>query len=61
MHLAKGIHAYNYSDISILDIIFRTFKIPKEYENETAFYDGASSNAWDILIFKGVSEIENGH
>jgi sterol desaturase/sphingolipid hydroxylase (fatty acid hydroxylase superfamily) len=61
VHHAKGIHAYNYSDISIFDIIFGTFKNPKEYENETGFYDGASSKVWDMLTFKDVSEIENEH
>lgn len=61
VHHAKGIHAYNYSDISVFDIIFGTFKNPKEYENETGFYDGASSKVWDMLTFKDVGEIENEH
>jgi sterol desaturase/sphingolipid hydroxylase (fatty acid hydroxylase superfamily) len=60
VHHAKGIHAYNYSDISVFDIIFGTFKNPKKYENETGFYDGASSKVWDMLTFKDVGEIENG-
>lgn len=61
VHHAKGIHAYNYSDISVFDIIFGTFKNPKEYENETGFYDGASSKVWDMLTFKDVGEVENEH
>ena len=55
IHHAKGIHAYNYSDFPVFDIIFGTFKNPKGYENETGFYDGASSRVVDMLLFKDVS------
>ncbi|WP_055392772.1 sterol desaturase family protein [Flagellimonas eckloniae] len=56
VHHAKGIHAYNYSDIPLFDIIFGTFKNPKGYENETGFYHGASTKIWDMLTFKDVSK-----
>jgi len=56
VHHAKGIHAYNYSDISLFDIIFGTFNNPKRYEHETGFYDGASKRVWDMLTFKDINK-----
>ena len=56
IHHAKGIHAYNYSDLPIFDIIFGTFKNPKNYENETGFYIGASRRVLDMLLFRNVDQ-----
>ena len=41
VHHAKGIHAYNYSDLPLFDILFGTFRNPKGFEHETGFYQGA--------------------
>lgn len=56
IHHAKGIHAYNYSDLPIFDIIFGTFKNPKNYEYDTGFYLGASKRIWDMILFKNVEK-----
>lgn len=56
LHHAKGIHAYNYSDISLFDILFGTFKNPKGYRHETGFYHGASAKVKEMLLFKDVSK-----
>ncbi len=56
LHHAKGIHAYNYSDISLFDMLFGTFKNPKKFEHETGFYQGASSKVRQMLIFKDISK-----
>ena len=58
VHHAKGVHAYNYSDLPIFDIIFGTFNNPKGYEHETGFYKGASSRILEMLAFKDVSKKE---
>jgi len=55
IHHAKDIHAFNYSDIPVFDIIFGTFKNPKEYSHESGFYYGASSKVIDMLMFKDIS------
>jgi sterol desaturase/sphingolipid hydroxylase (fatty acid hydroxylase superfamily) len=55
MHHARGVHAYNYSDLPVYDIIFGTFNNPKDFVNETGFYDGASARMLDMLTFKDVS------
>ena len=56
LHHAKGIHAYNYSDISIYDQLFGTWKNPKGFEFENGFYDGASTRIADMLLFKDVAK-----
>lgn len=56
VHHAKGIHAYNYSDVAIYDILFGTWKNPKGFEHENGFYDGASSRVMDMLLFRDVAK-----
>jgi len=56
LHHAKGIHAYNYSDISIYDILFGTWKNPKGFEFENGFYHGSSSRIMDMFLFRDVAE-----
>lgn len=55
VHHGRGIHKYNYSDFPIFDILFGTFKNPKEFNTETGFYDGASVRILDMLVFKDVT------
>ncbi|WP_234110810.1 MULTISPECIES: sterol desaturase family protein [Chryseobacterium] len=54
LHHAKGIHAYNYSDLPLFDLIFGTFRNPKEFSKETGFYDGASSKITKMMLFKDI-------
>ena len=56
VHHAKGIHAYNYSDLPIFDILFGTFKNPKDFEYETGFYHGASARVGQMLMFRDISK-----
>ena len=56
IHHAKGIHAHNYAGIALYDIIFGTFKNPKEHKYETGFYHGASAKLKDMLLFKDISK-----
>ena len=58
VHHARGVHAYNYSDLPLFDILFGTFKNPEKYVPETGFYQGASNRVADMLLFKDVSEEE---
>ncbi len=55
LHHAKGVHAYNYSDIPLFDMIFGTFKNPRTYQHETGFYRGASSKVKEMLFFQDIS------
>lgn len=56
IHHQKGVHAYNYSDFPIFDIIFGTFKNPKSFESEIGFFEGCSKKLKDILLFKDISK-----
>jgi sterol desaturase/sphingolipid hydroxylase (fatty acid hydroxylase superfamily) len=55
-HHAQGIHKYNYSDLPLFDIVFGTFKNPKNFDHKTGFYNGASSRLWDMLKGKDVTQ-----
>lgn len=59
LHHAKGIHAYNYGDITIYDMLFGTWKNPKHFEYENGFYMGASSKIADMLLFRDVSKAKD--
>ncbi len=54
IHHQKDVHAFNYSDLPLFDIIFGTFNNPKNFVKETGFYYGASSRVSDMLMFKDV-------
>ena len=56
IHHGKGIHRYNYADLPLIDMIFGTFKNPKNYEKETGFYVGASARIKDMFLFRDVSK-----
>lgn len=58
VHHSKGVHAFNYSDLPLFDIIFGTFRNPRGYVKETGFYIGASSRLKDMLMFKKVDKAD---
>lgn len=55
VHHARGIHQYNYSDLPLFDILFGTFRNPKEFASEAGFYDGASAKLPQMLAFKDIA------
>ena len=55
LHHAKGVHAFNYSDLPLFDIILGTFKNPKEFASETGFYNGASTRIVEMMMFKDIN------
>ena len=56
VHHARGIHAYNYSDFPVFDLMFGTFKNPVDFQDEYGFYDGGSSHVMDMLLFKDLEK-----
>jgi sterol desaturase/sphingolipid hydroxylase (fatty acid hydroxylase superfamily) len=58
VHHGRGVHAFNYSDLPLFDIIFGTFRNPRYYVDETGFYNGASNRIGDMLLFKDITEEE---
>jgi sterol desaturase/sphingolipid hydroxylase (fatty acid hydroxylase superfamily) len=55
LHHARGVHAGNYADLPLLDMLFGTFRNPATFAPRQGFYDGASSRVWDMLRFRDVS------
>ena len=55
VHHAKGVHAYNYSDLPIFDILFGTFKNPAAFENKIGFYKGASAKIPAMLLCQDIA------
>lgn len=57
VHHARGVHAHNYADLPLWDMVFGTFHNPKgdAPKRTQGFYDGASSRLLDMLLFRDVS------
>ena len=51
-------HAYNYADLPLWDLVFGTFRNPPDGATRPAqgFYDGASARVWEMLAFRDVSK-----
>lgn len=56
VHHQKGIHAFNYCSIPLIDILFKTFRNPAAYVKENGFYNGASARVKEMLLFKEVDQ-----
>ena len=55
VHHETGIHAYNYSDLPIFDIMFGTFKNPKHFSKDIGLYKGSSTKVKELLLCKDIS------
>ena len=50
-------HAWNYANFPVWDMIFGTYRNPRELvATAHGFYDGASRRIIDMLAFRDVSE-----
>ena len=49
LHHERGVHARNYGDLPLFDIIFGTFANPAEANNEVGFHDGGSKQVGALL------------
>ena len=58
LHHGRGIHAGNYADLPLIDLLFGTFKNPEEFPCQTGFYDGASVRVADMLVGRDVTSHE---
>ena len=54
-HHERGVHARNYSDLPIFDLLFGTFYNPADFASATGFYDGASARLGEMLAMRDVS------
>ena len=49
LHHERDVHARNYGDLPLFDIIFGTFANPREADNEVGFYEGGSKKLGPLL------------
>ncbi len=54
-HHGRGLHAYNYSDLALFDLLLGTLYNPDDFAPEAGFYDGASQRVADMLLMRDVS------
>jgi sterol desaturase/sphingolipid hydroxylase (fatty acid hydroxylase superfamily) len=54
-HHERGVHAGNYSDLPLFDILFGTFHNPRDFAAQNGFTDGASGRVVDMLLARDVS------
>ena len=55
VHHGRGVHAYNYADLPLWDMLFGTFRNPATIDAQAGFYDGASSRVAEMIAFQDVS------
>lgn len=52
VHHERGVHAFNYCDFPLIDMVFGTFRNPGEWKKKAGFYDGASRKLGHLLAFR---------
>lgn len=55
IHHQRGVHAYNYGDLPIFDILFGTFRNAKEWQEEAGFHEGSTRQIGEMLAFRKIS------
>jgi sterol desaturase/sphingolipid hydroxylase (fatty acid hydroxylase superfamily) len=55
VHHQRGVHAFNYADLPLWDIVFGTFRNPATFDAKLGFYDGASARIGEMLLARDVS------
>ena len=55
VHHQRGVHRWNYSDLPLWDIVFGTFRNPKDFVAEAGFHEGASAQIPAMLAFRDVA------
>lgn len=56
VHHARGVHAYNYANLPVIDMMFGTFRNPREFVRTQGFWDGASARVGAMLLGRDVGE-----
>ncbi len=54
-HHERGVHARNYADLPVIDLLFGTFHNPPGFAPATGFADGGSRRVLDLLLGRDVT------
>jgi sterol desaturase/sphingolipid hydroxylase (fatty acid hydroxylase superfamily) len=60
VHHQRGVHAYNYSDLPVFDLLFGTFRNPRDFAQQQGFHEGASKRLGDLLLCRDVASVPLG-
>jgi sterol desaturase/sphingolipid hydroxylase (fatty acid hydroxylase superfamily) len=55
LHHERDVHARNYGDIPIYDMLFGTFENPHAFAGQVGFYDGSSKKVGPMLLGRLIS------
>ncbi|MGE0869052.1 MAG: sterol desaturase family protein [Kofleriaceae bacterium] len=55
IHHERGLHSYNYANLPLWDIVFGTFRNPRDWQGVAGFYPGSSRPTLRMLIGRDVS------
>lgn len=55
LHHERGVHARNYGDLPLFDMILGTFVNPRAVDNQVGFYDGASKRVGEMLVGRQIA------
>jgi len=58
VHHERGVHAFNYANLPLWDLVFGTFKNPAQWDALGGFYEGSSKKLGAMLIGRDVSEAQ---
>ena len=56
VHHRLGLHSYNFADLPVIDMLFGTFRNPREFRGECGFEAGADRRIGAMLAFADVNE-----
>ncbi len=54
LHHERDVHAWNYGDIPLWDMVFGTFRNPRQWDGQAGFHDG-STRQWSMLLGRKIS------
>jgi sterol desaturase/sphingolipid hydroxylase (fatty acid hydroxylase superfamily) len=55
VHHQRGVHAFNYGNLMIWDLVFGTFKNPVAWEAAAGFYPGSSKKMLQLMLGRDIS------
>ena len=56
VHHERGVHAFNYGDIALWDLVFGTHQNPETWQGQGGYYHGASQRVGEMLLLADVTD-----
>lgn len=60
IHHQRGVHNYNYADFPLWDMLFGTFRNPRDWNGAAGFEAPASMKIWSMLTWRDVNRNDYG-